>query len=297
MRPAPQSKVPGEKLPAMQPHPTKPAPFDLQGRTEAHLIDYTPVIRKLALEQAQRTGQLAPLFAPPTHRGNAEGAGPANICPGGGGGANITGPPAADPVAGVIFITSTSGCSMTQLAPAKERDNDRMTGSTISPWARGGATGGGAAGGRGRGRGGAGAGGSDNPLAGIPGIFKGPVGRIVAIDMNTGEHLWTIPHGDTAQEVQDAFRNNPLLKGVKVDTNWGRPGHAAMMATPTLLFATGSSADSKAHLFGIDKKTGRRVGAVPTPEMGGYGLMTYMHQGKQYVMLPVNGGYTALALP
>ena len=50
-------------------------------------------------------------------------------------------------------------------------------------------------------------------------------------------------------------------------------------------------------LFGIDKKTGKRVGAVATPEMGGYGLMTYMHQGKQYVMLPVQGGYTALALP
>ena len=47
----------------------------------------------------------------------------------------------------------------------------------------------------------------------------------------------------------------------------------------------------------IDKATGRRVGQVPTPAMGQYGLMTYVHQGKQYVVLPVNGGYTALALP
>ena len=31
-----------------------------------------------------------------------------------------------------------------------------------------------------------------------------------------------IPHGDMAQEQQDAFRNNPLLKGVNVDTNLGR---------------------------------------------------------------------------
>ena len=297
MRPAPQSKVPGEKLPATQPHPTKPAPFDLQGRSEAHLIDYTPEIRKLAMAEAVRTQALAPLFAPPTHRGNAEGAAPANICPGGGGGANITGPPAADPTTGILFITSTSGCSRTELAPAKERDNPRMTGSTITDWARGGGGGGGAgAATAGRGRGAA-PGANASPLAGIPGIFKGPVGRIVAIDMNTGEHLWMIPHGDTAQEQQDAFRNNPLLKGVTVDTNWGRSGHAAMMATPTLLFATGSTADSKAHLFGIDKKTGKRVGAVPTPEMGGYGLMTYMHQGKQYVILPVEGGYTAMALP
>jgi glucose dehydrogenase len=300
MRPAPQSKVPGEKLPATQPHPTKPAPFDLQGRTEEHVIDYTPEVRKLALAEAQRRGLLAPLFAPPTHRGNAEGAGPANICPGGGGGANITGPPAADRVSGVLFITSTSGCSLTQLAPAKERDNPRMTGTTISPWARGGAQGGdGPAAGGGRGRGGAAAASNPggNPLAGIPGLFKGPVGRIVAIDMNTGEHLWMIPHGDTAQETQDAFRNNPLLKGVKVDTNWGRSGHAAMMATPTLLFASGMTADNRPHLFGIDKKSGKRLGAVPTPSLGGYGLMTYAHQGKQYVILPVPGGYTAMALP
>jgi glucose dehydrogenase len=302
MRPAPQSKVPGEKLPATQPHPTKPAPFDLQGRTEDHLIDYTPEIKKLALAEAQRRGLLAPLFAPPTHRGNAEGAGPANICPGGGGGANITGPPAADPTSGVLFITSTSGCSLTMLAPAKERDSPRMTGSTISPWARGGGGGDAPDAGAGRGRGAVGRGGAaastgGNPLAGIPGIFKGPVGRIVAIDMNTGEHLWMVPHGDTAQETQDAFRNNPLLKGVKVDTNWGRSGHAALMATPTLLFATGMTADNRPNLFGIDKKTGKRVGAVPTPSLGGYGLMTYMHQNKQFVVIPVPGGYTAMALP
>ena len=82
MRPAPQSKVPGEKLPATQPHPTKPAPFDLQGRNESHLIDYTPEIRKLALAEAQRTQAFAPLFAPPTHRGDPDYPIGSNICPG-----------------------------------------------------------------------------------------------------------------------------------------------------------------------------------------------------------------------
>jgi glucose dehydrogenase len=291
MRPAPQSKVPGEKLAAMQPHPTRPAPFDLQGRTEAMLIDYTPEIRKLALAEAQRRELLAPLFAPPTHRDNPEGVGPANICPGGGGGANITGPPAADPTSGVLFITSMSACSLAQVAPAKERDTPRQTGATVAAFARGGGGGGAAAAGRGRGNV------AENPLAGIPSLFKGPVGRIVAIDMNTGEHLWTIPHGETPREQQEAFRNNPLLKGLNIETNVGRVGHAAMMATPTLLFATGMSADNKPQLFGIDKKTGRRVGQVETPALGAYGLMTYLHQGKQYVVLPVNGGYATLALP
>ena len=129
-----------------------------------------------------------------------------------------------------------------------------MTGKTLSPWAVA------------RGGGGDGAAPQakpepNDPLFGIPDLFKGPLGRIVAIDMNTGEHLWMIPHGDMDAKAQEAFRNNPLLKGVNVDTNWGRRGHAAMLATPTLLFATGTTADNRPHLFGIDKKTGKRVGA------------------------------------
>jgi glucose dehydrogenase len=285
-RPAPQSLVPGEKLPATQPHVTKPAPFDLQGRTEDHLIDYTPEIKKLALARAKELDLLAPLFAPPTHRGNKEGKGPANICPGGAGGANITGPPAADPTTGVLFITTFSGCSPTLLAPAKERDNDKMTGKTLADWITS------------RGEKTAPAVRANDPLAGIPDIFKGPIGRLVAIDMNSGEHVWMTPHGDSPTTQQEAFRANPLLKDVKnLDTNWGRRGHAALAATSTLLFATGQTADNAPKLFAIDKKTGKRVGAVATPRLGQYGLMTYMHQGKQYVVMPVNGGYTALALP
>ena len=94
-----------------------------------------------------------------------------------------------------------------------------------------------------------------------------------------------------------AFRNQPLMKGLTFDTNVGRRGQAALAATSTLLFASGQTADNKPHLFGIDKKTGKRVGAVAVPRTGGYGLMTYLHQGKQYVVIPVNGGYTTLALP
>ena len=186
----------------------------------------------------------------------------------------------------MLFVTSTSGCSPTLLAPAIERDNDRMTGKTVAAWATS-----------------RGAPpprlqlGPGDPLAGFPDIFKGPIGRITAIDMNTGEHLWMVPHGDTDAKQQEAFRNNPLVKGLNIDTNWGRRGQAAMAATSTLLFATGQTADGRPHLFGIDKKTGKRVGAVPTSRLGGYGLTTYMHQGKQYVVVPMNGGYQALALP
>ena len=285
-RPVPASLVPEERLAKTQPFVTKPAPYDLQGRTEEHLVDYTPEIRKLALARAKELDLLAPLFAAPTHRGNKEGKGPANICPGGGGGANITGPPAADPTAGVLFISSTSGCSPTLLAPAKERDNDKMTGKTLAAWITS------------RGEKSPPTVRENDPLAGFPDIFKGPLGRITAIDMNTGEHLWMTPHGDTPTTQQEAFRNNPLLKGVKnLDTNWGRRGTAALAATSSLLFTAAQAADNRPMLFAIDKKTGKRVGAVATPRLGQYGLMTYMHQGKQYIVLPVNGGYTAMTLP
>ncbi len=284
-RPAPQSQVPGEHLAPTQPHPTWPAPYDLQGRTEDHLIDYTPEIRQLALERAQANNSFAPLFNPPTHRGAPGGDNPARICPGDTGGVNITGPAAADPTTGVMFITSHSGCGSALLIPAIERDHDQQTGSTVVDWARGG--------------GGGGGGGGQNPesIDGLS-IWKGPVGRISAIDMNTGEYLWVIPNGEAPQAQQDVIRNHPLLQGVEgVPVNNGRNGHSAMLVTPNFLLATGMLADNTPSLFAIDKRTGERVGQVATPALGAYGIMTYMHEGKQYVVLPVVGGYTALALP
>ncbi len=274
-RPVPASKVPGEKLATTQPFPTKPAPFDLQGRNESHLIDYTPELKRRALEVAQAEDLFNPLFNPPVHRGNAEGRERFLYCPGDIGGVNITGPPAADPTTGVIYITSTSGCGSRILIPGSERDPtmDRPTGKTIVDWTPGGGRG------------------STGTIDGLS-IWKGPYGRIVAIDLNTGEHLWTIPNGEAPASV----RNHALLQGLNVPDP-GRSGHSAMLVTSTLLIATGMTSNNQPHLFGIDKRTGQRVGQVRTPSFGQYGIMTYMHQGKQYVVLPVGGGYTALALP
>jgi quinoprotein glucose dehydrogenase len=116
-------------------------------------------------------------------------------------------------------------------------------------------------------------------MAGLP-LFKGPVGRITAIDLNTGDVLWMKPNGDAPQEQQDAIRNNPLLKGVNIDPNLGRPGLGSAMVTATLLMAPGQTADGTPHLFAIDKKTGERLGKIRTAGSSRYGMMTYMHQGK-----------------
>jgi glucose dehydrogenase len=286
-RPVPASRVPGERLAATQPFPTWPLPYDLQGRNETHIIDSTPELRSRALDLAFKGNHFAPFFNPPVHRGNREGQWAARICPFDIGGVNITGPPAADPVAGVMFITSQSGCGNQLLVPGIERDHDMRTGTTVVEWvpAMGGAS-------------------VPYPDDAVPqeidgiSIWKGPLGRITAIDLNTGEHLWVIPHGDAPREVQSAIRDHPMLQGLEgVPTNPGRAGHAAMLATPTLLLATGQTSDGVPRLFAIEKSTGKRVGQVQTPGLGQYGIMTYMHEGRQYVVLAVAGGSVAFALP
>ena len=282
-QPVPQSRVPGERLSPTQPYPTKPAPFDIQGRTEDDLIDYTPEIERVALEFAQNNNLLVPLFNPPTYAGDPELVVPARVCPGGGGGANITGPPVADPVEGVLFVNSQSACSTTHLAPADESPLDReaQTGTTHSNYSRA-----------------VGLGLSRNPetIDGLS-IWKGPVGRITAIDMNTGEHLWVTPHGDAPDEQQELIRNHPLLEGVEgVPMNPGRLGQAAMLVTPTLLLATGQTSDGTPHLFAIDKQTGERVGATEIPGLSRYGMSSWVHEGRQYVMIQLQDGVAAMVL-
>jgi quinoprotein glucose dehydrogenase len=333
-RPVPASKVPGEKLSPTQPFPIKPAPYEFIGRSEDQLIDYTPQVRELARKRAMEQGMLVPPFNPPTHRGNAENAGPARFFPGETGGSNITHPPAADPTTGIIYIPSHSGGSQRLVVPGKELDCFGQTGKTVTAWvptsagctpasveaaiemypeeakkaglvkgqARGvggGEEGGGDAAGRGRaaGRGAAGGGqAAADPLAGLP-LFKGPVGRISAIDLNTGEYLWVIPNGDAPQQQQDAIRNNPLLKGVDVNPNVGRAGVGGLIVTATMLLAPGQTAEGGSYLFAIDKRTGKRLGKVATAGLQRYGMMTYMHQGKQYIVVQLSNGLQAFALP
>jgi quinoprotein glucose dehydrogenase len=295
-KPVPASTVPGEKLSPTQPFPTKPAPFDLQGRTEKDLIDYTPEIRQKVLDYAKENNLFVPLFNPPVvaddPTANWPGAGLS--CPGGGGGANIYSPAVADPIEGVLYVASASGCSEYKLMPGKDSPLDTttvQTGVSHSEWSRAAGPGGGGAAGGGRGR---------PDRANIDGlsIWKGPLARITAIDMNTGEHLWVIPNGDADEEDQEDLRNHPLLQGVpNAPTNPGRRGFSVMVTTPTLLMASGQTSDGTHSLFAIDKRTGERLGAVEIPGPTRYGLSSWMHEGKQYVIVQLADGLAALALP
>ncbi len=295
-RPVPASTVPGEKLSPTQPFPTKPPAFDLQGRMEEDLIDYTPEVREAVLKYAREKNLFFPLFNPPvvadSPDANWPGAGLA--CPGGGGGANIYSPAVADPVAGVMYVASSSGCGAYTLMPGVESPLDsasQPTGTTHSEWSRAVEEGGRGGGGGARGR-------PDRVRFGGISIWKGPVGRITAIDMTTGEHLWVIPNGDAPEEDQVAIRNHPLLQDVAgVPTNQGRRGWSVMVTTPTLLMASGQTGDGTWNLFAIDKRTGERVGAVEIPGATRYGMSSWVHEGKQYVIIQLADGLAAMALP
>ena len=271
-RAVPASRIPGEKLSATQPFPTKPAPYDMQGLTHDDLVDYTPELRRMAIE-AIAEYEIGPLFNPPLHRDNDLGLRGSLWCPGDVGGVNIDGPAAADPETGILYVTSRKGCTSRLIAPGVERDRiePKQTGKTIADYAvlrpqgpRGPA---------------------DLPL------FKPPYGRITAIDMNTGEHLWWIPVGETP----DRVRNHPMLEGAQVgETGTGRV--ATMVVTPTLLIYQGEAGDGTPHLYAVDKRTGKQVGKVPVAGVTSYGMMTYVHEGRQYIMLQTGPTLTAMAL-
>jgi len=271
-RPVPVSKMPGEKLSETQPFPTKPAPYDIQGLTHGDLIDFTPELRQAAIEIVSDYA-IGPLFNPPLHRDNDEGLKGALWCPGDIGGVNIDGPPVADPESGVLYVTSRKHCSTRVMAPGAERDAriEKPTGTTIADYAV--LTGFGVRG--------------PDDLN----MFKPPYSRITAIDMNTGEHLWYIPVGETPE----AVLNHPQLKGMDIP-NTGTGRAAPMVVTRTLLMYAADATDGTPHLFAVDKASGRQVGKIEVPDQSSYGMMTYVHEGKQYVLLQTGSKLTTVAL-
>ena len=165
-----------------------------------------------------------------------------------------------------------------------------------------GGRGGGAAG---RGAAGGGGGGAFGGLTvqGLP-LIKPPYGIISAINLDRGEIVWQVPHGETP----DAIRNNPALKGLDIPRTGQSGYNVGTLVTRTLVIAgdgqiaTTASGARGAMLRAYDKTTGKEVGAVlmPAPESGS--PMTYMVNGKQYIVIAVSGGpysgeYLAFTLP
>jgi quinoprotein glucose dehydrogenase len=261
-RPAPKSTVPGEWTSPTQTHPTKPPAFDRQGVTEDDLIDFTPEILAEA-KGILKEYNYGPLFTPPSLVGDKKGtivmAGPA-------GGANWGGA-ALDPETQILYVGSMTLPFAIAVAPAdKNRSNfDYMIAGGEIP----------------------------KGPHGLP-LFKPPYGRITAIDLNTGEFVWQVPHGDGPKD-------HPAIK----DLNLGPLGSAANgflsngggVLTKTLFFAIQADENTasmmrmgkKGYIRAWDKTNGdlvweQRIDLTPhaTP-------MTYLHGGKQYVVCAVGG--------
>jgi quinoprotein glucose dehydrogenase len=134
-------------------------------------------------------------------------------------------------------------------------------------------------------------------------ILKPPYGLLSAINLDKGEIIWQVPHGDTP----DVVRNHAALKGMDIPKT-GQSGAVGLVVTKTLVImgdpqvTTTPEHPRGAMLRAYDKATGKQVGAIylPAPQSGS--PMTYMLNGKQYIVVAVSGGvysgeYIAFALP
>ncbi len=265
-RPVEQSTVPDEKTSPTQPFPTKPPAYDLQGLTTDDLINFTPELHKEALDLVSHY-HLGPVFTPGV-LSKPEGPWATLALATAGGGTNWPGG-SYDPETHIAYIPSQRSVTEIGLIPGdpKRTDMAYMSGSAQpkKPGDRQGPFG--------------------LNLHGLP-LEKPPYGSITAIDLNKGEILWHIANGDTPDEIKD----NPLLKGVDIPRT-GRSGVFGVLVTKSLLICGERSAGkSPTMLRAYDKATGREVGAVAMPAGQTGTPMTYMFQGKQYIVVAVAAG-------
>jgi glucose dehydrogenase len=327
-RPVPQGDVPGEKYSRTQPYPTKPPVYARNFvNIPDDIIDFTPEMRAQALEQLKRY-KPGPLFNPPI-LGTANGLLGALNIGNLGGGTNWPGG-AYDPENHIVFApASNAGVGALSLVTPPQGFSDiryvrgvagqpfqevfgpgdccaadspraiaqaaAAEAAAAQPPAAAAGRGGAAAGG------GGGGGGGGLTVDGLP-IVKPPYGVLSAINLDRGELMWSVAHGDTP----DSIRNHPALKGLNVPKT-GQTGAVGLLVTKTLavmgdpLYATYSGRRG-AMLRAYDKMTGKEVGAVylPAPQSGS--PMTYSVGGRQYIVVAVSGGnysgeYIAFRLP
>ena len=267
-RPVPQSDIPGEKTSPTQPFVTKPPAFEHQGITDDDLIDFTPELKAEALEIAHKY-RMGPLFLPPSLYDAADGTAGAFSVPGAWGGANIPGGASVDPETGVMYVATVRGYSVYSMEPGVNQGSNAGYVSRRGGFVQ---------------------------VQGLP-LLKPPWSSIVAIDMSTGEHLFRIPNGDTPARV----KNHKALKGVDLPRTGKPSAHATILTTKSLLIY-GEGRGGAPLLHAVDKKTGEELALVDIPATTNTAPMTYMHEGRQYIVLSVAGRgfpaeHVALALP
>ncbi len=316
-RPVEKGTVPDEWYSPTQPFPSKPPAYSRNGVSPEELIDFTPAMHDQALTIISKY-HIGPVFTPPVE---SKIDGPlATLTLGtASGGTNWPGA-SYDPETHIVYAYACNAC-LTPIglmrAPKTLSDMEFVAGTAgrevvnrAGPGENAGAdspmpTRGPAAGRGGRGAAAAGGGGGGGGLTvqGLP-LIKPPYGTISAISLDKGEIVWQIAHGETP----DAIRNNAALKGMDLQRTGQSGYNIGTLITKTLVIAgegqvtTTSDHPRGAMLRAYDKATGKDAGAVfmPAPQSGS--PMTYMLNGKQYIVVAVSGGnfsgeYIAYTLP
>jgi quinoprotein glucose dehydrogenase len=306
-KPVPRGKVPGEWYAPTQPIPSKPPAYARTGVTPDELIDFTPEMHAQALELVKNY-QLGPIYTPPVLSEQPGPLGTLMLGPADGG-TNWPGG-SFNPETHTAYLYACNACLIPiGLVPPPEGFSDLpyvvgRAGRRVTMINASGANQG-----------------ADAPLttarpapvesdddrplsvAGLP-IIKPPYSTITAIDLDSGEIKWQIPHGETP----DFVRNSPALKGMQIPRTGQTSYNIGTLLTKTLVIAGDSMVTSTADhprgamLRAYDQGSGREVGAVwlPAPQSGS--PMTFMLNGRQYIVVAVSGGnysgeYICFSLP
>ncbi|MBL8138946.1 MAG: pyrroloquinoline quinone-dependent dehydrogenase [Acidobacteria bacterium] len=264
-RAVPPSNAPGERTSPTQPFPSKPPAFERQGMTDDNLIDFTPELRARAVELLAPF-ERGPLFTPPSEKGTV-------VLPGWVGGANWGGA-AFDPESGRLFVPSMTSPIVVQLVrPDGEKSNFQLL--------RGGQM-------------------NAPTIDGLP-LTKPPYGRVTALDLHQGTEAWMVPVGEGP-------RRHPRLAALNLPP-LGMQTRGNPLVTKTLLFiaqgggplgapppgsaATAAPPETR-KIRAFDKQDGRELWAAEPPISGAMASpMTYVHQGRQYVVVAAGGGVNA----
>ncbi|HEY6830474.1 MAG TPA: PQQ-binding-like beta-propeller repeat protein [Gemmatimonadaceae bacterium] len=331
-KPVLQSEVPGEQTSPTQPIPTKPAPYAQQGLMAEDLIDYTPAIKDSALKLAQKC-RMGPYYIPASPADGKGKNGPAKYkcswyAPGASGGVNIDGGAAADPTTGFLYVGGQSGLSTIEVEhdPCSEHrysqphDSCGLLGALSAPKGYKSKTEQGGTGFEPR---------AATSIGPISILKPRELGGITAYDMTSGDKKWWVPNGNRWRE---QTTNDPLFAGVQLPKVPAIGGQPEVITTATLVIhGTGRSGGAggtrgrggrggagaagggrgggnaaapgapQPQLYAFDKATGKQVGAVNIPAVNTAVPMTFMHQGKQYIVFATGQGesvgLTALTLP
>ncbi len=279
-----KGNVPGEWYSPTQPMPTKPPAYDRNGVLPSDLLDFTPDLHAEAEKIASRY-KFGPIFTPPSV---SKWEGPmATLTLGTAtGGTNWPGG-SYDPETHIVYVPSQTALSPLGLIPGdpKRTDFAWMSGTARPPEGSAPEAPAGADRGVGEGPGGGGL-----TVRGLP-LLKPPYGIIAAIDLNKGEILWRIAHGETP----DNIKNNPALKGLDIPRTGQSGVGMGVLVTKTMVvsgerqFTTTATGQRGAMLRSYDKATGNDLGAVymPAPQTGT--PMTYTLNGRQYIVLAIGG--------